>query len=176
MTGDEQADGKRWHLSTAAIAGLVAVASGVVTLAFTLAPWLKPDPGLQINGSLRVLTVEPHAVYKDFLARLGDGAPVQKDRSVLGEKGYVTYLRVDVNGRKRRDVELRQATYLVGSGRRYDSDSVLGFKSDTPSDRWVATAFVIDPGVGQDFFVRYELVDRGTILAIADTHALKSVE
>jgi hypothetical protein len=165
---------KRWHLSTPAIAGIVALVSGLVTLVFTLSPSLKPDPGEAINAKLSVLTVEPHARYRDYLQRLGDAGPPTKKIApeVLDEVGYIVNLGVVVNGRKRRSLALRKADYVARSGRRYSAAEDVGtFRSDTPSDGWVAPVFVVDPGFR--FFERFELVDRGIMLAIADTRVLR---
>jgi hypothetical protein len=170
---DDRKAGRRWHLTTPAIAGLVALVSGIVTLAFTLAPSLKPDPGTAISASLAVVKVEPHARYSAFLRRLGGDAPRERDRAVLEEQGYIAYLRVEVVGRKRKSMRLRYATYVARSGRRYESaQDVLSFKSDTPSDRWVAPVFVVDPGLDGRFFARFELYDHDVMLAVADTPPL----
>ena len=50
-------DKRRWHLSTAALAAIVALGSSGVGLLFTLAPSLKPDPGNSINAEMKILTV-----------------------------------------------------------------------------------------------------------------------
>jgi hypothetical protein len=162
---------RRWHLSAAGIAGLVAFITGVVTLIFTLSPSLKPDPGNAISAKLDVIGIEP-ATFKDYQRRLGDAAPkpLETDPQALKRRGFVVYLGVEVNGRKRRDIELLQATYDARTHRRlYPAERSLTFRSDTPSDRWVAPLFVIPPAIDGQFFQRYELYDRNVILAIADT-------
>lgn len=167
---------KRWHLSTPAIAGLVALVSGMVTLLFTLSPSLKPDPGEAISAKLEVLTFERHVRYSDYLERLGDNAPKAKvAREVLDEVGFIVNLGITVNGRKRHDIELTKTHYVAGSRRRFTPPQpLLGFESETPSDAWVFPAFVVAPEMeaGFKFFEHFELVDGDTILAIADTRAL----
>jgi len=155
----------------------VALVSGAVTLLFTLSPSLKPDPGESISAKLDVLSVEPHARYGAYLNRLGKlGAPLRKkvtDPEVLGDVGFIVNLGIVVNGRKRRDMKIGQATYVVRSGRRYrTSPTVATFKSDTPSDAWVVPVFVRDRDFR--FFERFELFDRDVMLAIADTDPLES--
>ena len=161
---------RRWHLSTPAIAGLVALVSGVVTLVFTLSPSLKPDPGNAISAKLTVLSVEPHASYASYTGRLGDLKPDAASGLSAEKDGAIVYLQIEVNGRKRHGLEMRDAIYLHGSGRRYRAlPPELEFQSQTPSDRWVAALYVVNPGLHRKFFVRYELVDRDVILAVAKT-------
>lgn len=175
MSDGKQAQ-KRWHLSTPAIAGLLALVSGAVSLAFTLSPSWKPDPGNNINAELRVLRVEPGVTVRDLVQRLGTHAPdslKHLEPAVLDDPGHIVYLRIKVEGRKRHKVEIQQSTYYKGSGKRFESlGSPLGFTSETPSDTWVAQLFVIDPAVDKQYFARFELYDGATILAIADTRAL----
>jgi hypothetical protein len=147
-----------------------------VTLLFTLSPSLKPDPGEAINATLKVLTIERHARYGDYLERLGDTAPTTKVAPVvLDQRGYIVNLGVTVNGRKRHDVKLRKTHYVAHSNRRYTKPQKVGeFRSDTPSDTWVVPVFVVAPEMEADFkfFEHFELFDGDTILAIADTRAL----
>jgi hypothetical protein len=166
--------GKRWHLSTPAIAGLLAIVSGVVTLFFTFSPSSLPDPGENINATMKVLAVEPHVTYGQLLDQTGQ---TTKDPAERTYKGSIIYLSIEVKGRKRKRVTLEKTIHRAPNGSRIDEpDAVLGFTSETPSDRWVAPVFEVDPLLGQRFFVRYELFDRDTILAIAETPSIASGE
>lgn len=161
---------RHWHLSTPAVAGLVALVSGVVTLAFTLSPSLKPDPGNAISATLEVLSVEPGASYASYAGRLGHLKPDAGPSLSAEKNGAIVYLQIEVNGRKRHGLEMRDAIYLARDGRRYRTlPPELEFQSQTPSDRWVAALYVVNPGLHRKFFVRYELVDRDIILAVAKT-------
>jgi hypothetical protein len=158
---------KRWHLSSAGIAGLVGLVTGIVTLAFTLSPSLAPDPGNSISAKMNVLTIEP-ATNEDYTGRLR--VPADRDPLVRASQGYIVYLEVEVNGRKRKDIRLLQSVYSVRGRRRLNpAEPTLHFRSDTPSDRWVAQLFIPTAAVKGRFFARYELYDRDVMLAFADT-------
>ncbi|MEN0015027.1 MAG: hypothetical protein AAGC46_16790 [Solirubrobacteraceae bacterium] len=167
---------QRPRLTVAAFGAVIAVATAALGLAYSLSPSLKPDPGTSVSAELRVMTVEPDARYGDWVARLPaaqrrDAAGIPKE--VLDARGFIVYLQVQVDGRKRHEIEMTQGLYSVRSRAQLVApENVLGFTSDTPSDRWVATAFVHDPGFGEKVFGRYELLDHGVILAFADTTAL----
>jgi hypothetical protein len=164
---------KRSRLSTAAIAGIVALVTGFVTLLFTLYPGLRPDPGEAISAKLSVVTIERHARYSAYLKRLGDAAPKVDNPDVLAQVGFIVNLGVTVNGRKRQDVKLRHAAYVANSDRRFNKMRTIGeFKSETPSDTWIVPVFVVHPG--PKFFERFELYDGDTLLALADTHDIKA--
>lgn len=164
--------------SVAAVGGLIALVTAAIGLAFTLWPSLTPDPGTSISADLRVVTIEPHARYRDWLNRLPASQRVTSAGTIpteaLNARGYIVYLQVQVDGRKRHEIAMTQSIYSANNHfQLVPAENVLGFTSDTPSDRWIATAFVHDPGFGKAIFGRYELVDRGTILALADTGALR---
>ncbi len=165
---------RRWQLSAKGLAGLVAFITGAVTLAFTLSPALKPDPGNAVNAKLDVLAIEP-ATYRQWVARLGDTSGTDDDPELLDSRGFIVYLQVEVAGRKRKDLRLVQSRYLTGPDRRYKpqvpAQEAATFRSETPSDRWVALLFANPPPAKGKFFERYELYDHHTLLSFADTPA-----
>ncbi|MCW2999152.1 MAG: hypothetical protein JWN65_2701 [Solirubrobacterales bacterium] len=173
-------DKRRWRLSTAALAAIIALGSSVVGLLFTLAPSLKPDPGNSINAEMKVLTVDPNVTYHQLLHRFPNAKALRKspyatDPDIKDTPGVIAYTGITVDGRKRHDLQLRTSVYVAKTHRRVGDASNIDadFKSDTPSDHWVATPWAADPGLHKPYFVRVELWDRDVMLAYVDTRRLQ---
>ncbi len=158
----------------ATLIAALAAAPGVLALCFQLWPVLRPDPRDQLAAELTALTVDRDVALRDFLARSGTAAR-GVDRISLRGRGYVVYLKVQIRGRKRHDLKLRESVYRVSTGHRVSGSSdVLSsyFKADTPNDQWIQPVFVPIPYVRGEIFVRFELKDGATVLAFADTDAM----
>jgi hypothetical protein len=177
---------------TAGIA-LVAAASGQV---FQFFPGLRPDPRERTGADLAVFAVEPAVTVDDWLQRTS-GFPedlrrrrdeyirrsagtlkiTSADRATyLDRRGYVLYVRMTVEGFKRRDVVMRWSMYDNATRRRIHE---ITFKEagrmglDAPTDRSVVELWA-PPAPGHDkVFLRIALASNndGTMLAVTDSPA-----
>jgi hypothetical protein len=155
----------------------IAVVASAVALAFSAWPALRPDPGEVLAAKLHVETVEPAVRLDEYLQRTGQRLE-QAGQSDLRTRGFVVYLRIRIEGRKRAGLELHQVLYRASTGRRIRDQAVTTdayFRPETPNDEWIYQVFVIEPPP-YDFgvFVRLELFDRESLLAFADTPALQT--
>jgi hypothetical protein len=154
----------------------VAVIASVVALAFSAWPALRPDPRDALAARLHVETVEPAVTLDEYLQRtdlhLDAATP-----SALRTRGHVVYLHVQIEGRKHADLELHQVLYRASTrGRIRDQGPTRDgfFRADTPNDQWIYEVFVPDPPYDFAVFVRLELFDGRSLLAIANTPPIRT--
>jgi hypothetical protein len=164
--------------STWSLAGTgVALATGAVALAFTLWPALTPDPRTMLSASVIVEAVEPGVTLGSYLARYEPaqlkGRLTEPQTTANRQPGDIVFLHVQVQGRKHGTLTLDTFTYDWATKRATSPDETpvggRGFKPDTPDDQWIAPVWVADPQLGEPFFVRLSILDRGVLLAFADT-------
>lgn len=185
--------------TTATIALLTAVlalASGAVGLVFDLWPDLRPDPRTTHAAEMKVLAVELAVPVDDWMRRVapdpqayagrrraylrrafaGLDAPTPPAvRAALSVEGQLFYVRMRIEGFKRRSLRLRWSMYRADRARRLATQgsqhatgaSVVG---EAPSDTSVALVWTPAVVVSGPVFTRFELVDdEGTMLAVADS-------
>jgi hypothetical protein len=154
---------------------VLAAAPGLVALAFQLWPDLKPDPREHLGASLKTLAIDPSVPFGEYLKRIR----VSRggfERDELRTPGTVVYLRVVIRGHKRQKLTLRDSVYRARTRQRIAglSDAkTVGFKPEAPSDESVQQVFIPPVGVPDKVFVRFELSDRNSLLAFADTPAFR---
>jgi hypothetical protein len=178
MSGDaaQQSRLRFSRLAWTAIVAGVALASSAVALAFTLWPELKPDPRASLAANLKALAVERDVALRDYFRQIRRDAS-GLDVAELRTRGAVVYLQIGIEGRKHRDLVLRQHVYRAATRRRVPGEPDVAdafFRADTPNDRWVHPVFIPGPFRRYDVFVRLELYDGSVLLAFADTPAIPS--
>lgn len=158
---------------------ILAALPGAVALIFQLSPDLRPDPRSKLAGQMRVVAVDREVTLREYQRRIGDDTR-GFGPDLLRSRGYVVYLDVKIEGRKHRSVRLRFSLYDARTRRRVpgfgDQEPLVPFRADTPDDEFVSQIFVLHSGNrGQRVFVRFELRDRETVLAVTDTDDLPPI-
>lgn len=182
-------------------AAVLALASSLTALVFTLWPGLKPDPRERLGADVAVFAVEPGVRYGDWLRRTsptpeelaarrrtylrnaalpGEPLTPKGERALLRVAGSAVYVRLNIEGFKRRNVSLRWSMYDAASHRRVRERDLgdvqaLDVDLEAPADRSVVLLWVPpSPDVAKTF-VRVELHSRsGTMLAVADSLPLRA--
>jgi hypothetical protein len=184
---------KLGYTAITAVVALVAAVSGQV---FQFFPGLRPDPRDRTVADVEVFAVEPAVTVDDWLhrtsgfpadlrrrqdafIRLSAGTvkiPPAERATYLAQRGSLLYVRVGVEGFKRRDVVLRWSMYDNATRRRIheithrDAGTI---SLDSPSERSVVELWV-PPAPGHDeVFLRIALSAKreGTMLAVTDSPA-----
>jgi hypothetical protein len=176
--------------------GAVAVISSALALAFALWPALKPDPRDRLGADLGVFAVETRVAHDAWIHRVSptpgdygdlrtatlrdaslDGGPpaAEDERSILRQRGTLFYVRMTIEGFKRRNVTLRWSLYSARTRRRLPEPglqdvAVAGVRLEAPTDRSFVQVWVPPVASNGRCFARFELVTRdGTLLAVADS-------
>lgn len=173
------------RLTPGTLTAIVALVAGLVSLAFTLRPSLRPDPRDVQAGTLKAAAIEEGVTLADFLARIGAADSDEALRlSPCARRlpGTLVYAEVDIRGFKSRDIDLRFYTYNARTGRRLrvhpkhwvnssPSQPAARLTGEVPSDRSVWLQWVRWPYRDGRFFVRFELYKQGSwqMLSFADT-------
>jgi hypothetical protein len=156
---------------------VVTAGPATVALVFTLWPGLRPDPGDHLAAEMQAVTVDPDVPYGDFLHYV-DAHPAGVAAGTRRAAGAVVYLKITVHGRKHRNLDLFYSIYHARTRARYRGETVSRspasyFRADTPDDAWIATVWVPNPPAFDRVFVRLELYDHGSMLAVADTRPFR---
>ena len=165
-----------------AVAALVALATSIVSLLFTVAPALKPDPRDRVGADVSVFAVERNVTIGEWIARAFSGPEREvlrkryPDRAALGE---LLYVRTSVDGHKHRRVTLRVSVVDSDTERRVppqeiDAPPIAPVALSSPSERSVRAVWV--PDLSHEptgLFFRVELWDEHGMLAIADSRRLR---
>lgn len=181
---------RRWRKvlggSRAALAAGIALVAGGVGLLFEVFPALRPDPRDRVGGTIEVFSVEsgvPRSSWlQDAFPKDVDGATKRilglddPSPSELALPGTVVYLKVEVDGYKRREIAIRARLYNARTQRRVPNfptnyADAGGIQIDAPNRRTVQQLFLPDLRGEQPAFLRIELVDpeSGTPIAITDS-------
>jgi hypothetical protein len=157
----------------ATFGAFIAVGPATVALIFTMWPGLKPDPADRLAAEMTAVTVDPKVTFAQFLRYLGK-RPDADAKAASRFPGAVVYVRIQVHGRKHRNLDLYYSLYRAGSKTRYSAPEVNRakasyFSADTPDDQWIAQVFVPNPPAFDKVFVRLELYDHDSMLAVADS-------
>ena len=159
------------HPPVAAVTALVALATSSVTLVYNFWPDLKPDPQLQLSGSVKLVTWESHVRYGDFLHRTNSLDALRKSQPAQRKIwGNLFYVQLEGSGLKRHSSELHAFFYKADTGQRWGpapTHSVI--KYGTPSDRFLTPVWTQLPTGRGRYFLRFELRARGVLLAIANS-------
>ena len=181
-------------LTYALITAALALASSLAALVFTLWPGLKPDPRDRLGADVSVFAVEPGVGIGEWIRRtstdrddrrgrterylrtvIGPGPPPEacERAEYLAAPGHAIYVRVAIEGFKRREVQMRWSMYDQRSRQRVPelSDRTIGaIALDSPAARSVVQIWV-PPAPGHALvFARIELIDPAhTTLAVADS-------
>jgi hypothetical protein len=176
--------------------GAVAALSSALAFAFALWPTLKPDPRDRLGADLGVFAVETRVTHDDWIHRVSptqdaygelrtttlreaslDGGPpaAEEERLILRQRGTLFYVRMTIEGFKRRNVTLRWSLYSARTRRRLAQPGLsdtpaAGVRLDAPTDRSFVQVWVPPVASGRSCFARFELVTHdGTLLAVADS-------
>jgi hypothetical protein len=176
--------------------GVVAVISSALAVAFALWPALKPDPRDRLGADLGVFAVETRVAQDDWIHRVsatrdgygdlradtlrdasigGETLPADQERDLLRQRGTLFYVRMTIEGFKRRNVTLRWSLYSARTRRRLREPGlqdvpVAGVRLEAPTDRSFLQVWVPPVASGGACFARFELVTHeGTLLAVADS-------
>jgi hypothetical protein len=176
--------------------GAVAVLSSALAFAFALWPTLKPDPRDRLGADLGVFAVETRVTHDDWIHRVSptqdaygelrtttlreaslDGGPpaAEEERLILRQRGTLFYVRMTIEGFKRRNVTLRWSLYSARTRRRLAQPGLsdtpaAGVRLEAPTDRSFVQVWVPPVASGRSCFARFELVTHdGTLLAVADS-------
>lgn len=168
-----------------ATATLITATLGV---AFVLVPSLRPLPRDRIEASLTVPTVEAQVELAEWARRQYPGDPMRELEGLLGQPyratdaaaGLVVYVRLRVEGFRRRSIRLRARVYDAQTRRppeNLDADEIIPasgqLRIDAPSRSSVQLMILDDfsriPG---RYFVRVEAYDDGGMLAYADSKTI----
>jgi hypothetical protein len=159
-------------------------------------PESRPDPRQTVSAELAFYTTETRVALDDYLRRvamdgkhyvplrasyltsagLDPGRPREPgQRSYLRSRGTVFYIRADIQGFKGRELDLRWSIYRAGTRRRVPDAGLQNQRAgsildlEAPTTRQIAQLWVTDlPGRGP-YFMRLELFDGRTSLAVADS-------
>jgi hypothetical protein len=184
----------------AIVAAALALVSSLVSIVFTLWPELRPDPRERLSAEVSVFDVEPAVTYGAWLRRTsastveyrkreeayigragipGEPVDITTRRRLLRVQGNVVYVRVTIEGFKRRSVGMRWSMYDARSHRRVPQGDFQDVRAgdvdlDAPSDRIVVQLWVPLAPVEQDVFLRIELLSRaGALLAVGDSERFR---
>jgi hypothetical protein len=176
--------------------GAVAVISSALALAFALWPTLKPDPRDRLGADLGVFAVETRVTHDAWIRRVsptpgdygklrtatlrdasldGDSPGAEDERQILRQRGTLFYVKMTIEGFKRRNVTLRWSLYSERTRRRLPEPGlhdvpVAGVRLEAPTDRSFVQVWVPPVASTGRCFARFELVTRGgTLLAVADS-------
>jgi hypothetical protein len=176
--------------------GAVALISSAIAVAFALWPTLKPDPRDRLGADLGVFSVETRVAHDAWLRRVSptpdsygdlrtatlreaslDGGPpgADEERRILRQQGTLFYVKMTIEGFKRRNVTLRWSLYSARSRRRLPEPGlqdvpVAGVHLEAPTDRSFVEVWVPPVSSTGACFARFELVTHdGTLLAVADS-------
>jgi hypothetical protein len=172
------------------LVALVAMASSLAALVFTLWPGLRPDPRDRLGAEVSVFAVDPNVTYREWITARssfsGDEAEARlrearlQTPGLLRVRGEVAYVRMEVEGFKRRSVAMRVSLYEGWSNRRVEGASNIEVGSqelEAPSDRAVVPVWLpCPPEPGRKYYVRVELYHAGdnVLLAVADSEPFTS--
>jgi hypothetical protein len=176
--------------------GAVAVISSALAVAFALWPALKPDPRDRVGADLGVFAVETRVAQDAWIHRVsatpddygqlraatlrdasihGEPLPAEQERGLLRQRGTLFYVRMTIEGFKRRNVTLRWSLYSARTRRRLAQPGlqdipVAGVRLEAPTDRSFVQVWVPPVASSHRCFARFELVTHdGTLLAVADS-------
>jgi hypothetical protein len=159
------------HPPVAAVTAVIALGTSAASLTYSIWPDLRPDPQVQLSGSLRVAMWEPGVTYGAYLMRTNQ-LKVLKAKSSNEQKtpGYLYYLQVEAAGLKRRTSDLHAYLYDAKTRERFRETTWHSLiKYGTTSDRFLTPVWVQPPRDEGAYFVRFELRARGILLAITDS-------
>ncbi len=158
---------RRSRLETTALVTLVgailAAAISFTNLVFQLWPSLKPDPKAKVGSKIETLAFDINVTCKNYLLRGGRRCHADaKPR----DGGNVFYIRAETEGFKRETVRLRWFTYDANNnarlpGLRSSADAEQIFRLQAPIDTQIGQVWVPTPAAEGNYFVRFELLQRG---------------
>ena len=192
----------RTQVGIAVLSAVALLALNVVQFLYVLNPSLRPDPRETQHAELRVVAIENGLTLERFLQRTTDppalrsaeraevrarfpeldmsgrldDAACRKWTQALNESGYGVYVRVTVEGLKRRRVALSAAVYDVPTGERFEPTGQYTRpprRLSSPTDTYVELVFVPVPRDPVPHYLQLELRtvedgDRlGTLLGLA---------
>jgi hypothetical protein len=182
----------RWFAKEGA-GTIVALATGITALLFTLFPGLKPFTPTKLSAQLWIQTVDRAVTRDQWRWEIAQGDPrkhaqlVAQDREVSEFKdgcgggtdpGYVVYVRSEADGYKRRQLKLRASLYDAATKRAARDatgghDVLAAVPIDAPTVISVQRIWVYDPrvlGARGSYIVRVELYDKNdNLLAFTDS-------
>jgi hypothetical protein len=172
---------------------IVALATGITALLFTLFPGLKPFTPTKLSAELWIQAVDRAVTRDQWRWEVAQGDPrrhaelVAQDREVSEFKdgcgggtdpGYVVYVRSEADGYKRRELKLRASLYDARTMRvardvSGGHDVLAAVPIDAPTVISVQRIWVYDPRVLSErgsYIVRVELYDKNdNLLAFTDS-------
>lgn len=167
----------RW-LTIGAIGGAITAASGFLGLVYELKPDFRPDPGVELSGSLNVLRWEARVQHDDYLSRTHFTDPNAK--YMHGIWGDVFYVEVAAHGLKRDEGTLRWYVYSARTNRRVqqgvDNVGISRARYGTTSDRFIVPIWYQPPVEKGPYRLRFEFYARGVLLALADSPKFAACE
>jgi hypothetical protein len=174
---------------TMLVAGL-AFASSTVALIFTVWPGLKPDPREALGADLSVFAVDPNVTYREWITTRSSFSDseaterLEKARlqtpGLLRIRGEVVYVRMRVQGFKRRSVAMRASIYEASSRVRVQGVSNIEVASQqlgAPTDQTVVPVWLpCPPNPAKKYYARVELYHRGdeVLLAVSDSEGFSA--
>jgi len=180
-------------LTKGAIVGGTAVAAlvaALVGLAFDLWPTLRPDPRTQLGADVRVRAIERNVSLGEFMRRkLGSEGAYRRWRARfvrengaagLAFQGEMVYVWLSVRGYKGRDVTLNWSVYDARTKARVrapvETERRQSLASlEAPTDEFVAEQWIEPVYAPSRYFVRIEIRDGATLLAIADSEPFEGL-
>jgi hypothetical protein len=187
VAADEPAVRKAFVSVSGALAGTATFIVTILGAVFLVVPSWRPLSRDKIQASLTVPAVESKLSTRGWAHRQfpGRGRADEELRRAIGAKptanqlnasGTVVYVRLQVDGFKRRAIRLRARLYYAdtkqpannGVKQAYPTNNL---KIDAPSRSSVQLLFLKDLSdlPGEKYFVRVEAYDGGGILAYADS-------
>jgi hypothetical protein len=140
---------------------------------------LAVDKGVTYGAWLR-RTSRTDSEYADRRQTYVDESGARTPEEAAGAlqlTGFVVYVSTQLEGFKRRNVQLRWSLYDAQRARRLPSLSdrrAAGLRLEAPTDRTVQEVFVPDPLGDGPYLVRLQLYDSdGALLAIADSDPIR---
>jgi hypothetical protein len=187
--------------TVALFASVIALVTAAVGLVFDLWPELRPDPRTTRAADVSVLAVERAVPVGDWLRRdasrseygdrrkeylsrafAGLGEPTRAEvREALAVPGQLFYVKMRIEGFKRRSLRLRWSMYRVSGKRRLATEGLKDatgaeLVGEAPSDTSVALVWTPAAVARGSLFARFELIDSGgTVLGIADSERFRGL-
>jgi hypothetical protein len=186
-----------WRSLLAGAPGAVlAFATGLVALLFTLFPSLKPFEATELSANIRVVDVDRAVTRDQWRHRIAEGDPVRYEEIVAEERktskfkdkcgrgaepGFVLYVETDAKGFKRRELLVRAAIYDADTRRRVEGVDeefrvLASLPIDAPTARSVQQIWLWEPGVSRRYLARVQIYDRSDhLLAFDDSKVFRGL-
>jgi hypothetical protein len=177
-------------LTVAAIAGVVSLTSQSLALVYVIRPGLKPDPGQEQVGDIKIVAIERGVSLGQYAQRVNNsevpknigiasGLPISAEQERIRQclPGNVYFIQQNLKGFKDRSTSIVLYTYRVRTRLRLrgalaavsGGSPAINLRHSRTTDQSLVPIWAQWPYRTGHFFIRFELFHKTSFLSLKDT-------